>query len=353
MKPKHLYGQRFGHLTAIAATNEKRYDSSVWICKCDCGNFVEVPIGYLTSGNKKSCGKCQYNGKDISGQTFGQLTAIAPTGEKIGSSYLWKCRCSCGNEIVVPKILLLNGRKTHCGCLSPEKGQIEQAAPAMEERRDEPATEPKPTAKKSHPKDITGQRFGRLTALYNTGEKTRGVFIWHCVCDCGNEKDVPISLLTSGGTTSCGCAKRGVNTKDIAGQSFNYLTAIEPTGHYDHRHVIWRCRCVCGKEIEAPINRITHGSVKSCGCKAERKGKAPEDLTGKKFGRLTALFPTGERFRSSIVWRCRCDCGNEKDVPAVRLKTGHTQSCGCAVHQRLYAYERKDKQGIKKIDRGT
>lgn len=343
MKPKRLYGQRFGHLTAIAATGEKRYDSSVWLCKCDCGSFVEVPIGYLTKGNKTSCGNCQYRGKDISGQTFGQLTAIEPTGEKSGKSYLWRCTCSCGNEIKVPKALLLNGRKTHCGCLSPQrtkKKPVEKTIPKVdkpEALKALPAAEVlevKPAAKRSSPKNITGQRFGRLTALYNTGEKTRGMFIWHCVCECGNEKDVPIALLTSGGTTSCGCAKRGINTKDISGQTFNYLTAIEPTGRYERRHVIWRCRCVCGKEIEAPINRITQGSVKSCGCKHERKGKAPEDLTGQTFGRLTALYPTGERYRSSVVWRCRCECGNEKDVPAVRLKTGHTQSCGCAVHKR-------------------
>jgi len=53
------------------------------------------------------------------------------------------------------------------------------------------------------------------------------------------------------------------------------------------------------------------------------------DLTGQRFGRLVALYPTGERRNSYIVWHCRCDCGNEVDVITSSLTTGHTNSCGC------------------------
>ena len=38
------------------------------------------------------------------------------------------------------------------------------------------------------------------------------------------------------------------------------------------------------------------------------KGK---DLTGKRFGKLTVLEPTDQRVRDAVVWRCRCECGNE------------------------------------------
>lgn len=55
-----------------------------------------------------------------------------------------------------------------------------------------------------------------------------------------------------------------------------------------------------------------------------------EDITGRKFGRLTALFYTGERRGGSgRVWRCQCECGNVVDVPIGRLKRGGTKSCGC------------------------
>lgn len=55
--------------------------------------------------------------------------------------------------------------------------------------------------------DLTGQRFGRLTALYpipNNNYRTR----WHCICDCGNTKDVLQQNLCNGHVKSCGCYHR-------------------------------------------------------------------------------------------------------------------------------------------------
>ena len=58
-----------------------------------------------------------------------------------------------------------------------------------------------------------------------------------------------------------------------------------------------------------------------------------EDLTGKRFGKLTVLYrvedyvqPSGQRKR---MWHCKCDCGNECDIRSADLKTGNTKSCGC------------------------
>lgn len=53
------------------------------------------------------------------------------------------------------------------------------------------------------------------------------------------------------------------------------------------------------------------------------------DITGQKFGRLTALEPTIRRMGGSVVWRCRCDCGNEAEVAYNSLVSGNTKSCGC------------------------
>jgi len=55
-----------------------------------------------------------------------------------------------------------------------------------------------------------------------------------------------------------------------------------------------------------------------------------KDISGKRFGMLTALYPTGEKTsRGSYFWHCKCDCGNEKDIPSGDLLSGHTGSCGC------------------------
>lgn len=56
-------------------------------------------------------------------------------------------------------------------------------------------------------KDITGKRFGRLIAKYPTDQRKNGRIVWHCICDCGNEINVPSSYLTNEDTQSCGCLK--------------------------------------------------------------------------------------------------------------------------------------------------
>lgn len=50
-------------------------------------------------------------------------------------------------------------------------------------------------------KDLTGQRFGKLTAVERTDGK------WLCVCDCGTTTVVARNNLTRPHTLSCGCAK--------------------------------------------------------------------------------------------------------------------------------------------------
>ena len=53
------------------------------------------------------------------------------------------------------------------------------------------------------------------------------------------------------------------------------------------------------------------------------------DRTGVRYGRLTAIEPTTKRQNGSIVWRCRCDCGNEILASSKNLVTGRVRSCGC------------------------
>ena len=66
------------------------------------------------------------------------------------------------------------------------------------------------------------------------------------------------------------------------------------------------------------------------GCSEIRfnRGRA-KDITGKQFGYLIAIEPTGEKNRKDYIWRCRCKCGKEVEYPATRLLTGNTVSCGC------------------------
>ena len=52
------------------------------------------------------------------------------------------------------------------------------------------------------PLDISGQRFGRLTAIERRGTA------WLCRCDCGTEKVIYLGNLKQRNTTSCGCYRR-------------------------------------------------------------------------------------------------------------------------------------------------
>ena len=55
-----------------------------------------------------------------------------------------------------------------------------------------------------------------------------------------------------------------------------------------------------------------------------------KDLTGQKFGRWTVINITDKRTKNrTIIWHCKCDCGNEKDVDGYTLKSGQSKSCGC------------------------
>ena len=49
--------------------------------------------------------------KDLHNMQFGRLTAVERLPEKKGASYMWLCRCSCGNEVKASTAELLGGRK--------------------------------------------------------------------------------------------------------------------------------------------------------------------------------------------------------------------------------------------------
>jgi hypothetical protein len=53
-----------------------------------------------------------------------------------------------------------------------------------------------------------------------------------------------------------------------------------------------------------------------------------EDITGQKYGRLIVLEFAGTHKRNAL-WKCRCECGNEKVIAGRNLKNGNVKSCGC------------------------
>lgn len=56
--------------------------------------------------------------------------------------------------------------------------------------------------------DLTGQRFGRLKVLKESGRDGKGEILWHCQCDCGVETNVRGYSLRKNLTKSCGCFEK-------------------------------------------------------------------------------------------------------------------------------------------------
>lgn len=110
---------------------------------------------------------------DLSGQRFGKLT-IVRRAENNSKATRWLCRCDCGETLIVYASNLVRGLTTSCGC--------------------------------SRVKDLTDQRFGRLTVIRQT--MLNGKRAWECACDCGKTATVLGASLTNGSTKSCGCLQR-------------------------------------------------------------------------------------------------------------------------------------------------
>ena len=92
------------------------------------------------------------------------------------------CECECGTVKPVWVANLINNLSKDCG----------YGRKAM--------------LRKTHTKNLVGQRFGRLVAvelLEDSNKFNRRAY--RCKCDCGNEICVPSSSLTTNHTSSCGC----------------------------------------------------------------------------------------------------------------------------------------------------
>jgi 5-methylcytosine-specific restriction endonuclease McrA len=72
-----------------------------------------------------------------------------------------------------------------------------------------------------------------------------------------------------------------------------------------------------------------------------------KDLTGQRFGRWRVIKEAGRNKQRHVMWLCRCDCGNEKNVVGSSLTNGNSTSCGCLQKERVSEAQVKDLTGIR------
>ena len=261
--------------------------------------------------------------RDLTGLKFGRLTVTALAEAPKGKIDKWFCDCDCGTRgIVVPGNSLVHGITKSCGCLRKEHYN-------------------------KLTKDLTGQKFGRLTVI-KRAEKRGGVY-WLCDCDCGT-KEVLVGTgnLVRGYVKSCGCLKREYiqnRTIDLTGQKFGRLTVRERSEKKGK--IFWVCDCDCGtKGVIKSTDYLRHEANVSCGCVRQERIRR-KDLTGQKFGRLTVIGKSDKRTKSGDVYYiCDCDCGTKGILvsrSSLVAKDSHKQiSCGCWVKEGLHSVNREN-----------
>lgn len=57
---------------------------------------------------------------DLTGYVFGRLVVVKCVGNSKDNHKLWLCKCKCGNEVNVASNSLIQGRTKSCGCIALE-----------------------------------------------------------------------------------------------------------------------------------------------------------------------------------------------------------------------------------------
>lgn len=258
-RAENLVGKKYGRLTVLYRVKNIGKNTA-WMCQCSCGTKKVIAAKHLTTNAIQSCGCLakeksaeriaaisKSREKDLTGMVFTYLTVMHPTEKRDGSGRrYWHCKCKCGTEIDVIAQSLTQLRTKSCGCYNRE------------------------VASKNSAKDISNQRFGKLTAIKATDDRdNQGGIIWECQCDCGNMTYVSTHSLMSGNTSSCGkCGyHHSIISKNLIGQVFGKLIVVEKTDERDNNgEIIWRCKCECGSYSKVRTSALTSNNVQSCGC---------------------------------------------------------------------------------------
>ncbi len=275
----------------------------------------------------------------------------------------WKCRCECGNYRTVSGSSLRNGQSLSCGCLKSERQIINPSVCStanndlMSIVLDAISNEdlklkypPQPI----HPNaiDITGQRFGKLVALWKVGNQRLGHTsrpLYAFRCDCGKIKISTSDMARRGQLTTCGCGlqERGIAKRaNYLNKKIGRLTVVEALASKGHRGMQWRCLCECGNECIKSSYDFTRGAT-SCGIcikydlarekllllNDERNKdllyKPINTLVGLYVGKLYIYEDTGQSKSTYRLYKAKCECGSIIDYTLQCLQHGITMSCGC------------------------
>lgn len=113
-------------------------------------------------------------------------------------------------------------------------------------------------------KNLVGRRFGRWIVIRRYKLNRFGGARWVCRCDCGKQRAISSSSLLRGDSKSCGCLRTKLKIKDLSGQKFGRLTVLKI--YKKAAKVFWECECICGNVCAVRSTDLVQGKTQSCGC---------------------------------------------------------------------------------------
>lgn len=116
-KKREVIGQKFNKLLII---DEIKKNNEYYLkCKCDCGNITIVKKSNVLNGHTQSCG-CKQKNKlydKLVGKRYGKLVVLKQLdkADRNGHKH-FICKCDCGNQVEVLGANLIHNQTQSCGC---------------------------------------------------------------------------------------------------------------------------------------------------------------------------------------------------------------------------------------------
>lgn len=271
-----LCGKQFGRLTVLSFQGVNKNHHSVYLCRCSCGKTVSVVRNALTTGNTGSCGCLNAQKAHETSFKHGDASKNSPYVKLFYSWLLMIDRCDNPNNAsyhnyggrgiqvyakwkdwnVFKHWAIDNGWKANSG-LSIDRVDVDGDYEPDNCRWADAKTQSNNKRKSIRivygDKRISLYDWARLQGV--SLDEAKKMFSPHVLENSSlppKKKDEDMG-------------KRRI-TKISEGMRIGYLTVLRPNGKDRSGHILYLCRCICGKEKNILASNLKSGGIKSCGC---------------------------------------------------------------------------------------
>jgi len=250
--------------------------------------------------------------KDITGERFGRLIVIAPSGTDKHNKKLWLCKCDCGKEITTRGSRLRAGRVRSCGCLALEKQSQPKGKRGLREK----------TKNK-----YIGRKYGNLTVIDVL--KDDDVIYFGFKCHCGGTGISSKRNFDKGCVKSCGCIKERISKRAAIKTLITTLIKI--------------------KIKQNPPPHPLKGTHQYC--------KIKHNYDGVKIKGATIISHAGVRLNSNgrivnHLFYAKCNCGRDTVVTLTQIKNEIIRCSICSYrHKIINVINTAKKRNLKNVNK--